>query len=359
MKKKVLQTMYSGTGGHASVIFNLMENGGIDEWDNYLYFYGIEDLEKGHREFCDKNAINFASSVKKHRFDLSGYWAIFKYFLKVKPDVLLIHSQSIFIPVLLYYFIFRPKLIVVDHTANNCKRKAELIFLKIMTFLSEKLVVLNEQHATELINSSSFFVKQQSKIHVIPNGISYLKDAKRSYVKNRIGMISRFSRQKNQKTIIKSVAKILEYNRDIHLYLIGSGETFDECVLLAKNLKIEDAITFTGNLKNDEAMKLCASFQLFVMSTFGETVGMTVLEAYAQRVPVLASEVEGIIEYMKEGVNGFLVPPDNPDLMAKRIIELLEKEDEYFEPIIANGLKTIDSRFNARKTFEAYNSLLQ
>ncbi|MCO5248782.1 MAG: glycosyltransferase family 4 protein [Chitinophagales bacterium] len=358
MKKKVFQSLYSGTGGHASVIFNLMENGGLEKWDNYLYFYGVENLEKGHRDFCNKNGIQFQSGVKKYRFDVPGYWKIFKYLLKVKPDVLLIHNPTIIIPVLVYCFLFRSKLITVDHIPNNYKRKAELIMLKMMAFFSDKVVVLSEQHKEELLNISLLFKKQKSKIRVIPNGISYLKDVKRTYVKDRIGMIARFSRQKDQQNLLRATASILKTGKKIQLYLIGSGETFDECKTLAKDLQIEENVIFTGNLKNDEAMKLCASFQLFVMSTHGETVGMTVLEAFSQRVPVLASEVEGIVEYMQEGINGFLVPENHPELMAKRIIELLEKDDDYFEPMIANGLKTIDKRFNAGKTFEAYHVLL-
>lgn len=357
MKKKVAQTLYSGTGGHASVVFNMLENGGFEEWDNYLYFYGVEELESGHQEFCERNQIFYDSSVKKSRFDIRGYWKIFKFFLHARPDVLLIHNPTIFIPALLYYFLFRPKLITVDHIPNNYKRKAELFFLKVMTFFTDELVVLNSQHVTELVNSHPFFEKYKSKINEIPNGMSYLKFGERKYIKNRIGMVSRFSRQKDQKTLIRAVAQVIEKGKDIHLYLIGSGDTYQECQDLASELGISDAITFTGNIKFDDAQKLCATFQLFVMSTFAETVGMTVLEAFAQRVPVLASEVEGIVDYMVEGENGFLVPAQQPELMAQRIIELLEQEDAFFEPIIANGLKTIDSRFNARATFESYNAL--
>ncbi len=356
--KKVVQTLYSGTGGHATVVFNLLENGGLKYWDNHLFFYGIEPLEKGHEEFCKKNNVSYDSSIKKLKFDWKGYIKIFRFFLKVKPDVLIIHNHSIFIAALLYTFLYRPRLITVDHMANIHKRKSAFIFLKIMTFFSDNVIVLNSQQYKELTDRDKFYTKHKDKFSVIPNGITYLKSEKRNYVQGRIGMIARFSMQKDQKSLIRAFALVLKKRKDTHLFLVGDGDTFLECNELVKHLKIENSVTFTGNLKYDEAQKLCATFQFFVMSTFGETVGMTVLEAFSKRVPVIASEVEGIVDYMVDEENGFLVPAANPEKLAEKIIELMEKEPSYFEPIIENSLRTIDQKFDAQKTFNAYNALL-
>ncbi len=358
MKKKVVQTLYSGTGGHAVVVFNLLENGGLKNWDNYLFFYGVEELEKGHQEFCEKNHIAYSSAVKKSKLDFAGLWKHFRYFQKVKPDVLLVHNSVILLPALLYYFLYRPILVTVDHTPNLNKRKSENWACRTLLKFSQKYVVLNDQHVLELEKSHPLYRENKQKIVVIPNGITYPKYYAKKAIKGRIGMISRFSHQKDQKTLIEAFSILSKRNKDVELYLIGSGETLSECQALADKLNLKDKITFTGNISFDQAQELCATFQLFVMSTLAETVGMVVLEAFAKRTPVLATEVEGIVEYMEDGVNGFLVPAQNPELMAEKIEFLLQQDDTFFEPIISNALATIDKKFDAEKTFQKYEAAI-
>lgn len=359
MKKKVVQSLYSGTGGHATVVFNLLENGGMQEWDNHLVFYGIEELEKGHELFCERNDLDYLSVLKKSKVDWRGYIEIFKYFRKINPDVILVHNPLIVIPVLLYSLFHRVEIISVDHVPNNYKRRSELFFLKWITIISKYVVVLNPQHKIDLIKEHRFFKFYQSRFKVIPNGIGYSKTLKREYVPGRLGMISRFSKQKDQETLIKAFSLIIQKRQDVELYLVGSGETFDTCKRLVSDLHLSDKVVFTGNIQNEEAQKLCHTFQFFVMSTLAETVGMTVLEAYANRVPVIATEVEGLVDYMQDEVNGFLVPPKEPEMMAEKVLVLLDKEDAYFNEIIQNGIETIDRLFDTTQTFKAYNSLMK
>ena len=87
-------------------------------------------------------------------------------------------------------------------------------------------------------------------------------------------------------------------------------------------MKILHRVVFTG--RRDDIPAVTAAFDVAVLPSYREAQGLTILEAMALSRPVVASNVGGIPEMIKDGVTGLLVPPHDPPALAAAIVRLLQ-----------------------------------
>ena len=92
-------------------------------------------------------------------------------------------------------------------------------------------------------------------------------------------------------------------------------------------LRLEDACIFEGDIHHDEVLKRMALATATVVPSRSEGFGLVNIESLAVGTPVVASSVGGIVEVIRDGVDGFLVPPDNPEALAERLLLLLSNPD--------------------------------
>jgi glycosyltransferase involved in cell wall biosynthesis len=102
---------------------------------------------------------------------------------------------------------------------------------------------------------------------------------------------------------------------DFLFAIIGSGPLEQSLRLKVKSLKLEDKIIFTGAIPN--AAKYLKAFDVFVLPSEKEGLPYTIIEAMAAGLPIVASRVGGIPEMIKDGVNGFLINPHDPEALAE------------------------------------------
>ena len=105
--------------------------------------------------------------------------------------------------------------------------------------------------------------------------------------------------------------------------------------------------------KLEEMPKVYAGSDAFVLASENETFGQVYVEAMACGLPVIGTNVGGVPEIISDGYNGYLVPPNNSSLLAKRIKTLLDDE-KIKSSFIENGLKTVGQKFTADKLFKKY-----
>lgn len=167
----------------------------------------------------------------------------------------------------------------------------------------------------------------------------------------------RFAPEKGQIYLIKAIAKASK-RISVHLFLLGGGsiECKQQLEFEVRKLGIEDIVHFMDPLSYDEVPALYKSMDLIVQPSLSETFGIAILENMALGNVVIASSVGGVPEVIDNGINGFLVPPADPEILADRIVEALT--DIEMRSIIKRNALIKASKFNISTVTNIYESLL-
>jgi glycosyltransferase involved in cell wall biosynthesis len=145
----------------------------------------------------------------------------------------------------------------------------------------------------------------------------------------RILSIGRLVPKKGFDVLVRACGQMRRRGVDFELRIVGTGPMRDELLALAEHEGIADLVHLPGSMSQAELAVQLAAAEVFALSPMvmpdGDRDGIpnVILEAMASGVPVVASAVSGIPEVITNGVNGRLVPPRRPDLLADTLTELL------------------------------------
>ena len=122
--------------------------------------------------------------------------------------------------------------------------------------------------------------------------------------------------------LLKAVPDILDENPGIRLMIVGSGPEEIKLKRLAAELGIESKVIFTGSVA--DIHNYYSAFDIFVLPTLSEGLGITILEAMSFGLPVLASAAGGITEVITHERNGILIEPGDINELRTALQFLLD-----------------------------------
>lgn len=191
-------------------------------------------------------------------------------------------------------------------------------------------------------------------VKVIYNGIDLNKynpdiiDTSTSHIPHStlIGNISNFMPPKDHITFIDSVKLVLQKYPEIKFILVGDGPTRPQVATYAKRLGITDSLIFTG--MQEDVRRFIKDCSFTVLSSFHEGFGNVIIESMALKKPVIATNVGGVPEIVKDGENGLLVPRKNPTVMAEKILYLIEHPEATTE-LGENGRRLVEQKFTTER----------
>lgn len=145
-----------------------------------------------------------------------------------------------------------------------------------------------------------------------------------------IGTVGRLSVLKDQVNLIRAFQQVHAAKPDTVLLLIGDGELRELLEDCARHGGVLDHVYFLGDRNDVHA--LLQGLDLFVLSSISEGYSLALLEACAAGLPIIATDVGGNFEIIRDGDTGILVPAKDPDALATAMLTLLR------EPAHAKGL---------------------
>ncbi len=205
-----------------------------------------------------------------------------------------------------------------------------------------------------------------NKIDVIYNGInleefkiSTDREVKRKelgidYGEVAIGMIGRFDPIKNHRMLLVAFRDVLKHISRAKLLLIGDGPLKEECKEFASELGVSNCVVFLS--RRSDIAELLQAIDILVLSSNAEAASLTLLEAMAAGLPVIATEAGGNPEIILRDQTGLLVPAKNHIEFAKAIISLIQ-DPEKRRKMREAGKRRVRSLFSIDRMLKQYENL--
>ena len=173
-----------------------------------------------------------------------------------------------------------------------------------------------------------------SAVSVVPNGVPTRQSRPVRQAQQRqwiIGTMALFRPRKGTEVLLQSIARLKDQGLPVRLHAVGSFETpkYERKIKqLVDELGIAEQVHWTGFTQDVDAE--LHKMDIFVLpSLFGEGLPMVVLEAMAAGVPVVASNVEGIPETVRQGVDGLIVEPNNFEDLSDALRQFVDGEADW------------------------------
>ncbi len=166
--------------------------------------------------------------------------------------------------------------------------------------------------------------------------------------------VGRLSPEKDFETLIESVALATPVVPGLRLRIVGDGSQRDELERLARRRHVDDRVTFLG--ERHDVPRLLHDAGFYVTSSLSEGISLTLLEAMAAGLPVIATDVGGTREVISDASVGRLVPPADPRSFADEIGRLWAERGRW--PAIENAARhRVTENFDVRRMTAEYERL--
>lgn len=165
--------------------------------------------------------------------------------------------------------------------------------------------------------------------------------------------VARFSPEKGIEWLVRAVAAVRAQDR-LQLEIAGDGPCLPGLRRLVEELGLTDHIRFLGQVS--DIPSLLARASLFVLPSLSEGIALTVLEAMACGLPVVATRVGGNCEAVVDGCTGLLVPPRDPAALAAALLRL-HADPATSRAMGQAGRQRVEEWFDIRRMVATYESL--
>lgn len=239
------------------------------------------------------------------------------------------------------------------------KKMAFLIpFLK-WTIKSSNSVTAISSYTIDTMNKIA-----KREVHYIPFGAAAggwrnKPEGKPDHLQKNILFVGRLVERKGVRYLIEALETI---SGSTTLTIVGEGPERENLEKLAESKGIMDKIRFTGWVSEDGLTDLYQRCNLFILpaciDSKGDTegLGVVLIEAMGYKKPVIASNVGGIVDIVKDGETGLLVPEKDSGKLADAILKVLN-DDTLACRLGENGYKFVSSKFNWDRIIDRLVSL--
>ncbi len=243
------------------------------------------------------------------------------------------------------------------------------LFRRLFPCWGRRVIAISDQVRDHLIDD---FKIDPQRIELIYNGVDLEKFMPRpleeivaekkkwglSPAKKIIGHIGRLSPVKGQRFLILAAAVLARKRKDFQILLIGDGDQKENLQKLIHQNRLGEIVFLCPSVR--ETTLALNMMDVFVMPSLQEGLGISLLEAQAQGVPIVASRVGGIPTIVEDAVTGLLVPAQDEHALALAISRLLD-DQALRQCVVEKAKRQVREKFSlgemAEKTRKVYTDL--
>lgn len=207
------------------------------------------------------------------------------------------------------------------------------------------------------------------KTVTIPNGIDLkefdgLSDASsRKEIRKKLGVannvpiviiVARLHQQKGHKYLFESIPFVLKKAPTTHFILVGDGALRAHLEADVATRRLHKSVRFLG-VRSDVPALLGAS-DCFVLPSLWEGMPNCVLEAMAAKIPVIATDVDGTVEVLEDGITGLLVPPRDHQALRRCIVDILT-DSALAQSLGRAGRHRVETTFSLERMIDGFSNL--
>jgi glycosyltransferase involved in cell wall biosynthesis len=290
--------------------------------------------------------------------DFLGFLELVRLMLRERPDI--VHAHSSKAGVLARLAATLSRVPVVLFTAHGWAFKAEeglrsrlyLYADRVVARLTTTVVCVSETERREGLAART--CRRDSTV-VIRNGVDTGLFAARAHVsvdRPLLVSIGRLKEPKDFRTLLRAFALLQDVPFDAKI--VGDGP--DRALLETEidRLGLRGTVELTG--ERNDVPAILASADCFVLASNSEGLPLSILEAMAAGLPVVASAVGGVHELVTNNVTGFLVPPREPEALAARLAAVL-RDPDLRERLGAAARADVSARFSIARVQEEHLAL--
>ena len=310
----------------------------------------------------DKNVnfINLHIPNKPKIFSfIKSVFSIRKIIILNNYDIIISNNRNAsFISRIVFFILYRKiyKIYIARgmyfHDAQNLIKKFISILIEYILYFRTDLILCQSSEDYYFFSKLPFVKKKY--LSIIGNGINekYFLSNKNIMVKEKINFctIGRYSKLKNFKFLLLAFKDYLNYNNQAHLTFIGGdiegSQAEAEMKNFIKSLDLFDKVTLTGVVKTSKYY--LDQNDIYIHPSLREGMPRSILEAMAMKKIVIASNIRGCREIIKNEKNGFLFNVNDKKELIKIMLKVSNMNKVEVEKIRNNARSTVENKYNEK-----------
>lgn len=264
----------------------------------------------------------------------------------------LVHVQAGYL--LLYVLIpaklARVKIIYTEHAKHSIETKPMIRyfiklaapFLDAITTVSLDLMTFFREYLGQPEKRLEHIPNAVDTVFFSPEGES-MHGTKVTNGRFVFGSVARMTEAKDHGNLLRAFRRVRNLRDDVLLVLVGDGETRSDVTRMVEELDLRESVLMLGH--RDNIPNLLRAMDVFVLPSRREGAPISVLEAMGCGLPVVATDVGGVTEFLQDGENSRIVPPRNHEALAEAMLWMLDNP-EKMEAFAAIGPKIVAERFS-------------
>lgn len=330
--------------------------------------------------------------------DVVTIWKLYRLFLREQPDIIHTHTAKAGtvgrVAGFLYRwltpgsFIGRPRKCRFIHTYhghifhsyyNRLKTNVFITIEKLLARLvTDRVIVISDQQGNEICNR--FGVGRPEQIRVIPLGLDLDlfngSEGRRQKFRQElgvddntllVGIVGRLTEVKNHELFLDAVSQFTKQQRGreiaVRFVVVGDGHLRSQLEEQQESLNLESEVVFAG--ERDDPEYFYPALDIVALTSRNEGTPLTLIEAMANGLPVIATSVGGVVDLLGESTEvgafkvcerGVIVTPGNADAFAAGLARLVD-DKSLRERVALKGYEFVQSRYPKKRLLDDIKSL--